>query len=157
MFNEFKQFVMRGNVLDLAIGVIMGAAFGSVVNSLVNDIIMPPIGRLMANVDFKDLFICLNGSHYATLAAAKAASAPTINFGMFLNTLLNFLIVAFVVFMLVKQVNRIMRRSDAPYAAASVKGCPYCLSSIPMKAVKCSFCTSDLYGPLPEHFLAPQL
>ncbi len=154
MFKEFKQFVMRGNVLDLAIGVIMGAAFGSVVNSMVNDIIMPPIGRIMANVDFKDLFFCLNGSYYPTLAAAKAASAPTVNYGVFLNTVLNFLIVAFVVFILVKQVDRLVKRTDSAYVAASIKGCPYCLSSIPMKAVKCSFCTSDLRESLPEGSLS---
>lgn len=144
---------MRGNVLDLAIGVIMGAAFGAVVNSLVNDIIMPPIGRIMANVDFKDLFIPLNGHHYASLAVAKAAGAPTINYGAFLNTLLNFLIVAFVVFLLVKQVNRLLKRSNMAHAASSVKSCPYCASSIPMKAVRCPFCTSDLKtDSMPENY-----
>ena len=144
---------MRGNVLDLAVGVIMGAAFGSVVTSLVNDIIMPPIGRLTANVDFRDLFISLNGQHYASLAAAKVASAPTINYGNFINAVLNFAIVAFVIFLLVKQVNRLAKRGAAAHVASSLKECRYCASSISMKAIRCPQCTSDL-GIAPE---APRL
>jgi large conductance mechanosensitive channel len=139
MFKEFKEFAMRGNVVDLAVGVIIGAAFGTIVTSLVNDIIMPPIGLALGGLDFKDLFITLRGGPYPTLAAAKAAGAPVIAYGSFLNTVVNFLIVAFAIFLLIKQVNRFR----AP-AAAATKDCPFCASAIPLKAVRCPNCTSDL-------------
>jgi large conductance mechanosensitive channel len=143
MFREFKEFAMRGNVLDLAIGVIIGAAFGAIVNSAVNDVIMPPIGMAAGNVDFKDLFVSLNGQAYASLAAAKAAGAPVIAYGNFVNTVINFLIVAFIIFMIVKQVNRFNKPVAAP-AAPPTKECPFCANSVPLKAVRCGFCTSDL-------------
>src|SRR5689334_2198764 len=128
MLKEFKEFVMRGNVLDLAIAVIIGAAFGAIVTSLVNDILMPPIGLLMKGVDFKDLFVALNGKTYAALADAKKDSAPIIAYGNFINTIINFLIIAFVIFLIVKQVNRF--KKPAP-EAPSTKECPYCISSVP--------------------------
>ena len=141
MFKEFKEFAMRGNVLDLAIGVIIGAAFGNIVNSAVTDVIMPPVGLLIGNVDFKDLFVSLDGRTFESLAKAKEAGAPVLAYGQFLNTVLNFLIIAFVVFLIVKQVNR-MKKPAA--AATSTKDCPYCANSVPVKAVRCGFCTSDL-------------
>ena len=141
MFKEFKAFAMRGNVLDLAVGVIIGAAFGAIVNSLVSDIIMPPIGRVMGNVDFKDLFIPLDGKTYESLAVAKMAGAPVIAYGSFLNTIINFVIVAFAIFLLVRQVNRFM--APAPVGPIT-KECPYCGMSIPIKATRCGHCTSDL-------------
>lgn len=144
MFKEFKEFAMRGNVLDLAIGVILGAAFGAIVNSAVNDVIMPPIGLLVGNVDFKDLFVPLKTGVSATsLAQAKAAGVPVLAYGQFLNTVLNFLIIAFVIFLIVKQVNRFKKPVDA---APSTKDCPFCASSIPAKAVRCPHCTSQLQG-----------
>lgn len=142
MLKEFREFAMRGNVLDMAIGVILGAAFGKIVTSLVSDLIMPPIGLLVGKLDFSSLFVSLNGQPYASLAAAKAAGAPTLNYGTFLNTVIDFLIVAFVIFMLVKQVNR-LKRAEAP-AAATTRECPYCLSTIPLKATRCAHCTSEL-------------
>lgn len=144
MMREFKEFAMRGNVLDLAIGVIIGGAFGAIVNSAVNDVLMPPIGKAAGNIDFKDLFVSLNGQTYPSLAAAKAAAAPVIAYGQFLNTVINFLIVAFIIFMIVKQVNRLNKPVDAPAAAPSTKDCPYCANAVPLKAVRCGFCTSDL-------------
>jgi len=144
MMREFKDFAMRGNVLDLAIAVIIGGAFGAIVNSAVNDVIMPPIGMAAGNVDFKDLFVSLNGQAYASLAVAKAAGAPVIAYGAFLNTVINFLIVAFIVFLIVKQVNRLNKPVDAPAAAPSTKDCPFCANSVPLKAVRCGFCTSEL-------------
>jgi large conductance mechanosensitive channel len=143
MLKEFKEFAMRGNVLDLAIGVIIGAAFGLVVASLVNDILMPPIGLLMGGMDFKDLFIALDNQSYPSLDAAKKAGAPVIAYGNFLNTIVNFLIVAFAIFLLVKQVNRLKKPAPAP-EAPSTKDCPYCAVSIPAKASRCPQCTSDL-------------
>ena len=140
MFKEFKTFAMRGNVLDLAIGVIIGAAFGAVVTSLVNDIVMPPIGRVMGNVDFKDLFIPLDGGAYDSLAQAKEEGAPVIAYGSFLNTIINFLIVSFAIFLLVKQVNRL----KGPAPAATTKECRFCGMAIPLQAAKCGHCTSDL-------------
>lgn len=143
MLSEFKQFVMRGNVLDLAVAVIIGVAFGAIVTSLVNDVIMPPIGLLLGHMDFKDLFITLSSQSFATLAAAKAAGAPVIAYGQFLNTVINFLIVALVVFLVVKQVNRFKKPVEQP-AAPATKECPFCFSVIPAKAVRCSHCTSEL-------------
>jgi large conductance mechanosensitive channel len=145
MLSEFKAFIMRGNVVDLAVGVIMGAAFGTIVTSLVNDVLMPPIGRLLGGVDFKDFFISLSGQSFPTLAAAKAAGAPTVNYGVFLNALINFLIVAFAVFLLVKQVNRLFPKPAAP-AAPAMKDCTWCASSIPAAAKRCPHCTSNLAG-----------
>jgi len=142
MFKEFKEFAMRGNVLDMAVGIIIGAAFGQIVNSFVQDILMPPVGRLVGHVDFSNLFISLNGVHYDTLAAAKAAGAATLNYGMFLNTVINFLIVAFAIFILVRQVNRLMP-TPAP-APPAMRNCPYCLTPIPVNATKCAHCTSQL-------------
>jgi large conductance mechanosensitive channel len=145
MLKEFKEFAMRGNVMDLAIAVIIGGAFGLIVGSLVNDIIMPPIGLLMGGMDFKDLFIVLNNQSYPSLDAAKKAGAPVIAYGNFLNTLVNFLIVAFAIFLLVKQVNRFKKPAPVP-AAPATKECPFCASGIPAKASRCPHCTSDLRG-----------
>jgi large conductance mechanosensitive channel len=142
MLKEFKEFALRGNVLDMAVGIIVGAAFGQIVNSFVQDVMMPPIGRLIGHADFSNLFVTLTGQHYDTVAAAKTAGAATLNYGMFLNTIINFLIVAFAVFLLVRQVNRLMPK-PAP-AAPTTRDCPYCLSAVPMKAIKCAHCTSDL-------------
>lgn len=146
MFKEFKEFAMRGNVVDMAVGIIIGAAFGTIVGSLVNDIIMPPIGLLLGNVDFSDLFVVLKEGAatgpYPTLAAAKAAGAVTLNYGAFVNTVINFLIVAFAVFLLIKNINKLRR--PAPAAEPTTKNCPFCFSTIPIKAVRCPNCTSDL-------------
>jgi large conductance mechanosensitive channel len=142
MLKDFKQFVMRGNVLDLAIAVIIGAAFGAIVTSAVNDIVMPPIGLALGHVDFKDLFISLNGQTYPTLAAAKAAAAPVIAYGQFLNTIINFLIIAFVVFLVVRQATRLQRK-PAP-AAPTTKECAFCCTPIPIAASRCPNCTSQL-------------
>jgi large conductance mechanosensitive channel len=144
MFKEFKEFAMRGNVLDMAVGVIIGAAFGRIVTSMVEDVIMPPIGKLTGGVDFSSLFVSLNGEHYDSIAAAKAAGAATINYGVFINTVINFLIVAFAIFLLVRQVNRFQKPAKAPAAAPSVKECPRCFSNIPVKATRCPNCTSEL-------------
>ncbi len=143
MFKEFKEFIMRGNVLDLAIAVIIGGAFGAIVNSMVNDIVMPPIGLILGHVDFKDLFLSLNGQSYPSLADAKKASAPVLAYGQFLNTIINFLIISFVIFVVVKQANRFKAPAPPP-PPPSTKDCPYCASSIPLKAVRCPQCTSDL-------------
>jgi len=140
MLKEFKDFVMRGNVLDLAIAVIIGGAFGAIVTSLINDVLMPPIGLALGHVDFKDLFVSLNGQSYPSLTAAKAAGAPVLAYGQFINTITNFLVIAFVVFMIVKQANRFKK----PVAPPSTKECPYCASNIPVKAMRCPLCTSDL-------------
>ena len=138
-----KEFIMRGNVLDLAVAVIIGAAFGAVITSLVSDVIMPPIGLVSGGMDFKDLFIALNNQSYPNLAAAKTAGAPVIAYGAFLNTVINFLIVAFAIFVLVKQVNRFKKPAPAP-PAPSTKDCPRCTMSIPSKAMRCPQCTSEL-------------
>ena len=143
MLQEFKKFALQGNVLDMAIGIIIGAAFGKIVSSLVADVLMPPIGLLVGKIDFSSLFLNLSGQDYASLAAAKAAGAPTINYGIFLNNILDFLIVAFVIFLLVKQVNR-LKAKEAPAAAPSTRDCPRCLSPVPLKASRCAHCTSDL-------------
>ncbi len=142
MLKEFKAFVMKGNVLDLAVAVIIGAAFGAIVVSLVNDIVMPPIGMLLGHMDFKELFISLNGQSYATLAAAKTAAAPVIAYGQFLNTVINFLIIAFVIFMVVRTAGKVQK--PAPVAAATTKDCPYCFTAIPIPAKRCPHCTSQL-------------
>jgi len=144
MLKEFKEFAMKGNVLDMAIGVIIGGAFGKIVTSMVSDILMPPIGLLMGKVDFTSLFINLSGQSHPSLAAAKAVGAPTVNIGVFLQAIFDFVIVTFVIFLLVKQVNRLKRQPEAPPAIPTTKDCPYCLSSIPIKAMRCGHCTSDL-------------
>ena len=141
MLKEFKEFAMRGNVLDMAVGIIIGAAFGKIITSFVSDVLMPPIGLLLGKVDFSGLFINLSGQTFATLAEAKKAGVATINYGLFLNTVLDFLIVAFVIFLLIKQVNKLNRQ---PAPAPSTKDCPYCLSAIPIPAVRCAHCTSQL-------------
>jgi large conductance mechanosensitive channel len=145
VMKEFREFAARGNVIDLAVGVIIGAAFGKIVTSLVDDIVMPPIGMALGGVDFTNKFIALNGVHYNTLALAKAAAAPTINYGNFVNTIVQFLIVAFVVFLLVRQLNRLKTPEPAPPAADS-RDCPFCISRIPIKATRCPQCTSQV-GP----------
>ena len=144
MLKEFKEFAMRGNVLDMAIGIVIGVAFGIVITSFVNDIVMPPIGLLLGGVDFSNLFIDLSGKSYATLVEAKAAGAATIKYGLFLNTVVDFIIVAFVIFLLVRQVNQMARKPEAALAAPTTKECPYCLSSIAIKAIRCPHCTSEL-------------
>ena len=142
MLKEFKEFALRGNVLDLAVGVIIGAAFGKVVSSLVDDVIMPPLGKLIGNVDFSSLFINISGTHYDTLAEAKAHSAATLNYGIFINTIINFLIVAFAIFLLVRAVNRwVPKPAPAPPPPAT-KDCPQCAMPIPASAKKCGHCTS---------------
>jgi large conductance mechanosensitive channel len=146
MLKEFREFAMRGNVIDLAVGVIIGAAFGTIVKSLVDDIILPPIGLLIGGLDFSNLFLSLSGQEYASLAAAKAAGAATINYGVFLNNVLNFLIVAFAVFMLVRQINRMKRQTPAAAPAPTEKSCPYCVSTIALAATRCPQCTSELKG-----------
>lgn len=140
VLEEFKKFAMRGNVLDMAVGIIIGAAFGAIVTSFVNDLLMPPIGRLLGNVDFSNLFINLSGQPVASLKAAKDAGLATINYGLFFNAVLNFLIVAFAVFLLIRQVNRM----TGPAQAQATRDCPYCLMSIPIKATRCAHCTSEV-------------
>jgi large conductance mechanosensitive channel len=142
MLKEFKEFAMRGNVIDLAIGVIIGAAFGKIVTSFVEDVLMPPIGLALGKVDFSNLFINLSGKDYPSVAAAKVAGAATLNYGIFFNHVINFLIIAFVIFLLIKQINRM--QEPAPAAAPGTKECPHCLSSIPLKATRCPHCTSNL-------------
>jgi len=142
MFKEFKEFVMRGNVLDMAVGIIIGAAFGKIVTSFVGDILMPPLGLLLGKMDFANLFVDLKGGQYPTLAAAKAAGAATINYGVFLNTIVDFLLVGFAVFLIVRQANR-LKRQPAP-APPATKECPFCYSAIPIKATRCPNCTSQL-------------
>jgi len=140
--SEFKDFAMKGNVLDMAVGIIIGVAFGGIINSLVKDVIMPPIGMIMGGTNFADLFIVLDGKTYASLAAAQAAAAPTINYGLFINAIINFLIVALAIFMLIRQVNAAKKKPAPP--EPNSKECPFCKESIPKAAVKCSHCTSDL-------------
>ena len=144
MLKEFKEFALRGNVIDLAVGVIIGVAFGAVVTSLVNDVIMPPVGLLLGGLDFKDFFVALDGHTYATLTQAKAAAAPVIAYGAFINSLVNFLIVAFAVFLLVRQVNRLRKPAPVVQLAPTTKECQFCGMNIPIKAVRCPECTSDL-------------
>ena len=147
MLKEFKAFAMRGNVVDMAVGIIIGAAFGAIVKSLVDDVIMPPIGILMGNVDFINLYVVLKegaaaAAPYASLADAKKAGAVTINYGVFINSVISFLIVAFAVFMLIRNINR-LKKEEAP-ASATTKECPFCVTTIPLKATRCPHCTSEL-------------
>jgi large conductance mechanosensitive channel len=142
MLKEFKAFVMKGNVLDLAVAVVIGAAFGAIVASLVSDIIMPPIGLLLGHIDFKDLFVSLNGKPYASLAAAKTAGAPVLAYGQFLNTIINFLIVAFAIFLVIRTAAKFQK--PAPAAAPTTKDCAYCCTAIPIQAKRCPHCTSQL-------------
>jgi large conductance mechanosensitive channel len=148
MWKEFREFILRGNVVDMAVGIIIGAAFGTIVTSLVNNILMPPIGLLLGGVDFANLFILLKqGSPtgpYASLADAHAAGAVTISYGVFINAVISFLIVAFVVFLLIRSINRMRREEEAPPAEPTTKDCPYCLSTVPIKATRCAYCTSQL-------------
>ena len=148
MLKEFKEFVLKGNVVDMAVGIIIGAAFGTIISSLVNDVIMPPIGLLLGGVDFANLFALLKAGDpagpYAALADAQAAGAVTINYGIFINAIISFLIVAFVMFLLIRSVNRLKREEEAPPAEPTTKECPHCLSTIPIKAGRCAHCTSDL-------------
>lgn len=148
MLKEFKEFALRGNVVDMAVGIIIGAAFGAIVNSLVNDVIMPPIGLLLGGVDFADFFILLRAGSpagpYASLADAQAAGAVTINYGVFINAMVSFFIIAFVVFLLIRSINQMKREEEAPPAEPTTKECPYCLSTIPIKATRCAYCTSEL-------------
>jgi large conductance mechanosensitive channel len=148
MLKEFREFAMRGNVVDMAVGIIIGAAFGTIVKSVVDDVIMPPIGLLLGNVDFSDLFITLKqgaaAGPYATLELAKKAGAVTLNYGAFFNTIVSFVIVAFSVFLLIKGMNKLKRQQVEAPAAPTTKECPHCLSTIPLKATKCAHCTSGL-------------
>ncbi len=144
IMEEFKQFVMRGNVIDMAVGVIIGGAFGKIVSSMVNDVLMPPIGLLLGKVDFSNLYICLSGATYASLAEAQKAGAPTLNYGLFLNNIINFLIMAFVIFMMIRQINRLQKPAKpAVPAAPTTKECPFCCSTVALKAVRCPQCTSQ--------------
>jgi large conductance mechanosensitive channel len=148
MLKEFKEFAMRGNVVDMAVGIIIGAAFGTIVKSLVSDVIMPPIGMLLGNVDFANMFLVLKqgatASPYASLADAQAAGAVSINYGVFINTIISFVIVAFAVFMIIRWINNQKRKEETPTAEPTTKECPHCLSAIPIKATRCAFCTSTL-------------
>lgn len=144
MLKEFREFALRGNVVDMAVGIIIGAAFGKLVSLLVSDVVMPPIGLLLGKVDFSNLYINLSGAEYASLTDAKAAGAATINYGLFLNSLIDFVVVAFAVFLLVRQVNRLRRREEAAPPPPSTKECAYCLSAVPLKATRCPHCTSEL-------------
>jgi large conductance mechanosensitive channel len=143
MWKEFRDFAMRGNVVDLAIGIVIGAAFGKIVTSFVTDILMPPLGLLLGRVDFSNLFINLSSKSYASIAEAKAAGAATLNYGLFINTIIDFLIVAFAIFLLIKQMNRVMPK-PVPAPPAPTKECPYCLTAVPLKATRCPACTSNL-------------
>jgi large conductance mechanosensitive channel len=144
MLKEFKEFAMKGNVLDMAVGIIIGAAFGKIVTVFVSEVMMPPLGLIIGKMDFSNLFIDLTGKSYATLAQAKAAGAATINYGVFINTVLDFVIVAFAVFILVRQMNRLRRQAEAPPPAPATKECPFCISAIPVKATRCPQCTSEV-------------
>jgi large conductance mechanosensitive channel len=147
MLKEFKEFAMRGNVVDMAVGIIIGAAFGTIIATLVSDVLMPPVGLLLGNVDFANLFLVLKegkiAGPYATVAAAKGAGAVTLNYGLFLNTVVNFLIVAYPIFFLIRGMNS-LKKKEAPVAAPATKECPHCLSTIPIKATRCGHCTSEL-------------
>ncbi len=142
--DDFKQFVMRGNVVDMAVGVIVGGAFGKIVSSLVNDVVMPPIGLLLGGVDFSSLFLSLNGQVYASLAEAQQAGAPTLNYGVFFNTVINFLIVAFVIFVVIRQISALKRKPEPAPAVPTTKECPFCFSTVSLKATRCPNCTSQI-------------
>ncbi|UCH21706.1 MAG: large conductance mechanosensitive channel protein MscL [Deltaproteobacteria bacterium] len=148
MLKEFKEFAMRGNVVDMAVGIIIGAAFGTIVKSLVADIIMPPIGLLLGNVDFSNLFVVIKSGSiagpFATLAEAQKAGAVTINYGVFINTIISFIIVAFAVFLIIRSINRLKRKEETPPEEPTTKECPHCLSTIPIKATRCAYCTVEL-------------
>ncbi len=148
MLREFKEFAMRGNVVDMAVGIIIGAAFGTIVNSLVQDVIMPPVGLLLGNIDFSNLFLVLKDGKvagpYATVAVAKAAGAVSMNIGIFINTVISFVLVALAVFLLVKSINQLKRQKEVPAAVPTTKECTYCYSSVPIKATRCPNCTSEL-------------
>ena len=149
MFKEFKEFAMRGNVLDMAVGIIIGGAFGTIISSMVNDVLMPPVGMALGNVDFSNLYILLKegskaAAPYAALADAKAAGAVTINYGLFINSVISFVIVAFCVFMLIRTMNRLKREEAAPPAEPTTRDCPFCCTAIPLKASRCPSCTSEV-------------
>jgi large conductance mechanosensitive channel len=149
MFKDFKEFVMRGNVVDMAVGIVIGAAFGTIVKSFVDDVLMPPIGLLVGNIDFANLFTVLKegtkaAGPYASLAAAKAAGAVTLNWGTFINTIISFIIIAFAVFLVIKGINRMKREKEAPPAELTTKECPFCFNTIPIQASRCPHCTSQL-------------
>jgi large conductance mechanosensitive channel len=148
MFKEFKEFAIKGNVIDMAVGIIIGVAFGTIVNSLVQDVIMPPIGLLLGNIDFTNFFAVLKegkvAEPYASVAAAKAAGAVTINYGVFINTIISFITIAFAVFLLVRNINKMRRQEEAPPPVPTTKDCAYCFSKIPVKAIRCPNCTSEL-------------
>jgi large conductance mechanosensitive channel len=150
MLKEFKEFAMKGNVVDMAVGIIIGAAFGGIVNSLVSDVIMPPIGLLLGNVDFSNLYIILRegatAGPFASLVEAKKAGAVTISYGAFINTIINFLILAFVIFLFIRNINKLKRKEDTAPAVPTTKECTYCFSTIPIKATRCPHCTSELKG-----------
>jgi large conductance mechanosensitive channel len=143
MLKEFKEFALRGNVLDMAVGIIIGAAFGKIISSFVKDVLMPPLGLMLGKADFTNLFINLSDQPYATLAEAQEAGAATINYGLFTNTIVDFLLVALAIFLLIRQVNRMMRK-DTPPPPPNTKDCPHCLSKVAIKATRCAFCTSEL-------------
>ena len=149
MLKEFKEFIMRGNVVDMAVGIVIGAAFGTIISSLVADVIMPPIGLLLGNVDFANLFITLKqgvkaAGPYASLAEAKAAGAVTMNIGVFINTIISFIIIAFAIFLLIRSINQLKKKEEAPPAVPTTKSCQFCMTTIPIKAVRCPHCTSEL-------------
>ena len=148
MLKEFKEFAMRGNVMDMAVGIIIGAAFGAIVSSLVADVLMPPIGMLLGNVDFSELFVVLQqgatAGPYATIEAAKTAGAVTMNYGLFINAIVKFIIVAFAVFLMIRSINRLKKPEVAPAAAPTTKDCPYCYSAVAIKATRCALCTAEL-------------
>jgi large conductance mechanosensitive channel len=148
MFKEFREFAMRGNVVDMAVGIIIGAAFGTIISSLVSDIIMPPIGLLLGNVDFSNLFVTIKqgsaAGPYLTLADAQKAGAVTINYGQFINKIISFIIVAFSAFLLIKAMNKMVRKEEAAPAAPATKDCPRCFTAIPLKATRCPHCTSEI-------------
>lgn len=144
MLKEFKEFAMKGNVMDMAIGIIIGAAFGKIVSSFVSDLLMPPLGLLLGDSDFTNKFLTLQGEVFETLDAAKSAGSVTMNYGVFLNTLIDFLIIAFAIFLMVRQINRLKRKPEAAPPPPNTKDCPYCCSVIPIKATRCGHCTSEL-------------
>jgi large conductance mechanosensitive channel len=146
MLQEFKQFAMRGNVIDMAVGVIIGGAFGKIVSSFTNDVLMPPIGLLLGKVDFSNLFVSLSSSSYPTLAEAKKAGAATLNYGLFINTIIDFLIIAFVLFLMIREINKLLAPKPVPPGEPTTKECPYCLSQIAIKATRCAHCTSQITG-----------